>query len=392
MKILVVTPTFLPIIGGAELGIYEIYSRLGKRHDVRILTPELPKYWIKRHGVEDQDIYPLTEFEVYHFKDRLNLTHLKGQQILQHFLPPFSLSYIRAVHGHVKDFRPDVVNYHYVFPGGLSLVTLEWLTTVPTVLSLVGRKDVLGPETPFLTRVYLKFVINAASCVLPISNYCLRLPTNARDAKIIPYGVNIQTYAQDTNPHLLRQQLGIQNDHIVLFALQRLVKLKQVDMLIKSMPKIVAQYPNTMLIIGGKGPEEENLKSLARGLNIHHNIIFAGFIPEPLLNEYYAASDIFVFPSTSETLGMVMIQAMAAGKPVVAVNTPPIPETIKDRENGILASPNPASFAAAISTLIDNTDLRTEIAHRNRQEVKTKYDCNTIAESYERVFLKLIKA
>jgi len=393
MRILVVTPTFLPIIGGAEIGIYEIYRRLGRYHDVRILTSSHSEQIIFQQGAEDI-YFSEKNFEVYYFKDRLNLTKMRGQRILGRLIPPFSISYVWAVFKQIKTFRPDVINFHYVIPGGLALIMVRILTKIPVVLSLIGRTDVLRDDNPYFKKhhIYFLAILKSASYVISISRYILDQFSERIPVKIIPYGVDTKRFSPKVNGEEVRERLGIDRNKVILFTLQRLIKVKKVDILIKSLKYILEVNRDIVLVIGGKGPEEHSLKALVEELKLYDNVIFTGYIPEKDLPKYFAMSDIFVFSSSNETFGIVISQAMASGKPIVSVNSTAIPEVVDNGINGILVgSLNPKDFAAVVIKLLSNRDILERYSKNSRKKAVEKYDWNIIAQEYEQVFKNLVK-
>lgn len=390
MQILVVTPTFLPIIGGAELGIYEIYQRLGKRYNVLILTPNLSSNSISRHGVKDDKAYLDTNFEVCRFNDTLSLTKIRGQTLLRGLIPPFSISYIPAIFKHIKNFQPDVINFHYAIPGGLALMIVRRLTKIPVVLSLVGRKDVLENETPFFRKHYIWRVVNSASCVIPNSRYYLRWPPGCNLGYVIPYGVDTKKFYPKVNGNKVKEILGIDSNQKVLFTLQRLAPVKNIELLIRSLKHILEVKKDVVLVVGGKGPEERSLKALAKKLDLNDKVIFVGYIPQHVLPKYFAMSDVFVFSSSSETFGIVLVQAMASGKPIVSVNSTSIPEVVDDSVNGTLVEPDAKKFAKAVIDLLSDKNLLKKYSKNGRKKAVEKYDWETISQQYEQVFKDLV--
>lgn len=393
MKILVVTPTFLPIIGGAETGIHEICKRLGKHHEVRILTPSPPEQISFQQGVEDT-YFNEKNYEVCHFKDTFNLTKIRGQRLLGRLIPPFSISYIWSVFGQVKIFHPDIINFHYVIPSGLALIMVRMLTNIPVVLSLIGRTDVLKNENDYFKkhRIYFLTVLKFASSIISISQYTLGQFYKKILVKIIPYGVDTKRFSPKVNGEKVREKLGIDRNKIILFTLQRLVKVKRVDILIESLKYVLEVNKDVFLVIAGKGPEEQSLKALAKEMGVNNNVVFAKYVPEKDLPKYFAMSDIFIFSSSNETFGIVMSQAMASGKPIVSVNSTAIPEVVDNGKNGILTdSLDPKEITAAVIELLSDGDILEEYSKNSRNKAIEKYDWEIIAQQYEQVFKELAK-
>ncbi len=392
MKILVVTPTYLPIVGGAEFGIFEIYRRLGQKHDVSILTPQKSEEHIATHGTQDP-YYDEEKIKVYRFNDKYRLNNIFGKEYYcKGLLPPFSVSYVKELFHFVKLHKQDLINFHYITPCGLALVAMRVFGNIPIVLSLVGRSDVVSIESNWFRRLYYWVVIKASSLVISNSRYYLQLgDKDCVDELIIPYGVDIDKYKDVENKQSFRLENGIDDKTIIIFTLQRLSKEKRVDILIKSMKYILEKRKDVLLIIGGIGPEGKNLKDLCRELNVSENVRFSGYINENDLPGYFAMSDIFAFPSPDETFGIVFAQAMAAGLPIVAVRSSSTPEVVEDGINGLLANGLiPEKIAEHILTLMENEKLRKTISSANREKAVSRYNWDVIANQYETAFKRFM--
>ena len=393
MKILVVTPTFLPIVGGAEIGIHEIFKRLGKLHEVRILTPTHTQRVYSQQGVNDIG-FSRKNYEVHNFKDKFNLTKIWGQRVLSHLFPPISFSYVWAILKQIKIFHPDIIIFHYAIPAGLALIIVRKLTKIPIVLSLIGRTDVLKDDNLYYKkhRTYFLALIKSTSHVISISQYTLGQFCEHIPVKIIPYGVDTKRFSPKVNGKKVRERLGIDRNKIVLFTLQRLVKVKRVDILIKSLKYVLEVNKDVFLIIGGKGYEEQSLKALAKKIGVYDNVIFTGYIPEQDIPNYFSMSDVFVFSSPNETFGIVIAQGMASGKPIVAINSTAIPEIVDNEKNGLLVeSLNPKEFAAAVIKLLGSKNILEKYSENSRKNAVEKYDWNVIAQQYDQTLKNLAK-
>ena len=390
MKILVVTPTFFPIMGGAELGIYELFRRLSSKHEIKIFTPWPDKSLVEEYGMEKSEI-DLNNIGVVRFNDRVNLKKWPDPWLLKGIIPPFSFSSIWSLRKLLKYYKPDIINVFYPLPMGLSALYLEKIIKIPVVLSLVGR-DVPGPNLPRFWSNYTRTITRLISQKIFISDYCRKalFNTNTEEGIVIPFGIDVDKYNPDIDGSSIRRKLSIPKEALVLFALQRLDKWKRVDVIIKAL-KSVLKRKDVFLLIGGKGPENNYLNQMTKDLGISSRVIFAGFIPENELPIYYATADLFVFHSIYETLGLVLLQAMASGKPIVSVESTAIPEVIDNHKNGILVEPlNPEQFADAIIYLLENKDIMKIFSQNSRKTALEKYDWNYISKRYEEIFLKCI--
>jgi glycosyltransferase involved in cell wall biosynthesis len=159
------------------------------------------------------------------------------------------------------------------------------------------------------------------------------------------------------------------------------------------MPQITSKVPNAELLVAGDGMMKEQLKTLVSKLGINHNVRFVGFIEEHLKPLYYKSADVFCLPSTmtTESFGIVNLEAMASGLPIVASRIGGIPDVLKDGENGLLVPPRDhEALANAIVYLLENEDMRSKMSENGREFVKS-YTWNRIAEAYEMVYRKVIE-
>jgi len=391
MKILAITPTFFPVMGGAESGIYEIYRRLALRHEVRVLAPHPPARLERDYGMEEP-LPDLSGIELVRFRDRLNLKNWPGHGRLKGLIPPFSVSMLRAASRAVGDFRPDVVNVFYALPSGLAACRIAKTGKAPVVLSLIGR-DIPGPGIPLFWKSYARWAARRVSRVLFISEYCRRalLGPASTAGEVIPFGADTERFRPDIDGSGVREKLGVPRQARVLFSLQRLDRWKRVDVVLEAM-KIVLGEADAYLVIGGKGPELDGLRRLASDLGITSRVLFTGYIKEDELPLYFAMADLFVFHSTYETFGLVLVQALAAGKPVVSVRSTAIPEVIEDGREGRLVTPlDPLALAGALLSLLKDEAALRQFSGAARRRAVEQFSWEAIARRYEKVFTDLTK-
>jgi len=142
----------------------------------------------------------------------------------------------------------------------------------------------------------------------------------------------------------------------------------------------------------GDGSERSELERLANNLGLSQNITFVGRVSEDGVPPYMAAADVFVLPSLSEGFGIVNLEAMAAGLPIVATNIGGIPSLIEDGVNGFLVDPgNAVQIASRVSLLLSDARLRHLMSANNKKKVK-QYTVDNVADDLERVYLSCVHA
>ena len=388
MNILVITPGFLPTIGGAEIGVHEICTRLGTRHQVTILTKASRRTSPPVEGFQPDN------YAISHYRDFLNLGNIRGKMFLRGCIPPFSVGAVYGANKQIHGVRPDVVNVHYAAYTGLAGVWAQNVHKIPTVLSLIGRDSVPGPLVPKLWPWYSNLVARHVAHTVFISKFCQSYHEGASlPWSIIPYGVDTAKIAPKLPDESLRKELDLEPDVRILFSLQRLTLLKRIDISIYTVRHLVNQgITKFVLLIGGTGQESDRLKRLVERLGVQQYVKFLGFVPEPQVGEYFALADIFIFTSIFETFGIVAVQAMAAGLPVVATRNSAIPEVVEDGVTGLLSPPlNAEAMAQNIALLLDDEVLRQGMGQQARERAKRLYDWERVARQYESVLQDVIQ-
>jgi phosphatidylinositol alpha-1,6-mannosyltransferase len=380
MRILVLTPTFLPLVGGAEIVILEVYRRLADRHEVLLVTAD------KGAAPSGQD--HLVDFPVVRYKDRITTMRFRGHRTTGGIVPPFSLSAVRAVQRAVEEFRPDVISAHYMSHTGLAAVVARKRYRVPSVLSFMGR-DVPGPRTPYGWKYYCRWVARNVTDVIYVSDYCRKAvfgESKSAPGCVIPCGVDLHRFIPNLDAADIRERLGLNAETSVLFSMQRLAPVKRVDILIRAMPRILRNHPRAVLVVGGTGPSRPGLESLVRETGLAQSVRFTGYIADLELPRYYAMADVFVFHTTYETFGVVLAEAMAAGKPIVSVRSTAIPDVISDGTTGILARPlDPDDLAEKVCLLLDSPSERERLGRNARVWAEENLGWDPIANQYESV-------
>ena len=384
MRILVLSATFLPVVGGAELALFEVYRRLAQRHAVLLITPVLSPSLLRDHASDEYET--LVPFPVERYEDRVSFMRVRGHRWSGGALPPFSLSAVAAVRSAIDRFHPDVMNVHYLMPTGLAGVVAERWLGVPTVLTLNGR-DAPGPGVPPLWRWWQRALVALVSDVTYGSRYCqdALYPRGGARGQIIYNGVEIPPPPGDSAA--IRRSLDIPTGAPLFFALQRFAPEKRLDVVLRAMRYYLDREGTGILVVGGKGPEEARLRAVAGELGIHKQVRFVGYIPRGQLGSYFLACDVFVFHSTFETFGLVVAQAMSYGRAVATVRNTALPEVLG--EAGLLVETGDwHALGDAMMKLAQDEALRRRLGESGRARAETVFNWDRVAEQYEAVLAR----
>lgn len=207
---------------------------------------------------------------------------------------------------------------------------------------------------------------------------------------VIPNGVTVEEFSG-------RQNNVAQTNEKYVFFIGRLVREKGVQVLIDAVPKVLARFPETRFIIAGTGPYEEHLRARVRELRLEHRVQFAGYVNDQMRNRLLYQCKVAVFPSLYEPFGIVALEAMAAGAPVVASDTGGLGEIIEHGIDGLkcyVGSSN--SLADNIMSVLGDEVLAERLKVNGYEKAKNRYSWFAVAgltlELYEDVIRQSEKA
>lgn len=198
---------------------------------------------------------------------------------------------------------------------------------------------------------------------------------------IVPSGIEYEEI-QKTHLHL--------NEKPDIFLAAILYKIKGIDLLIKAIPLVIKLFPDLDVRIAGSGPQEEELKALAKRLNLEKHIKFLGFIHEEEKYQYYKACKIVVIPSRWDCQPFALFDAAASGKPVIASRIGGLQDTVDDGKTGFLfESEDIKDLANKIITLLKDEKLREEMGKAAKEKIK-QYEWSKIAEKTVEIYNEVI--
>lgn len=201
---------------------------------------------------------------------------------------------------------------------------------------------------------------------------------------VVPTGIDLAPFAAADGP-ARRQQEGW-GDDIVLISVGRLAQEKNWRTLLAAIPAVIDRYPNVRLVILGDGDQREELEKYARELDITAQVQFPGNVPFADVASYLKAADIFCFASITETQGLVTLEAMAAGLPVVAVAGPGTSDVVTDNQECILTDNDSDALAKGLLALLAdsaNWDRYQEAARQKASQFAQQAQAQKLLEVYE---------
>jgi glycosyltransferase involved in cell wall biosynthesis len=297
----------------------------------------------------------------------------------------------------------DIIHLHYPCFFGAEFIYFNHLLRkskyVITYQNDVISEGVRGLFFRIHKNTLMKLILNRAEKIVVSSldysnNSFLSEMCDKNPEKIveIPNGVDVNKFNPTNDGSRIKIKYGIEDKKIILFvgALDKPHFFKGVDVLLESFKKIA--NPKYHMLIVGDGDLKEDYLAHAKNSSIDSQVTFAGRVSEEDLPFYYAASDVTVLPSTTmgEAFGLVLLEAMATGKPVIASNLPGVRSVVDDGKNGYLVKPGDSDdLAYKIDSILQNESVGSKFGLNGRNKVEEKYEWGCISKIIEKEFSKI---
>ena len=375
LRIAVVTETWPPEVNGVAMTLAKLVQGLSHRnHDVQLIRPRQTK--------TDSPMSDSSLEEVL----------MRGMPIPRY--PELKLG-LPSKKTLVKTWtlrRPDVVHIATEGPLGWSAlqaakvlklpVTSDFRTNFQSYSKHYGVGWLRKPIVAYLRKFH-----NATACTMVPTRELMRtLSQNGfANLKVVSRGVDTKLFNISKRDTSLRSSWGATDDTKVLISVGRMAPEKNLDQVLKTYEALKVTGQAFKLVMVGDGPLKEQFQKR------YPEIIFPGMLSQTNLATYYASSDLFIFPSQTETFGNVTLEALASGIPVLAFDCAAARDWVQTGVNGwLVAENNPEGFAAQAVTIFNSKDLLDQITQSTRQQV-VHLDWDQIAEQVESVFWDAIR-
>jgi len=381
MRIAIFTESYEPIVNGVSVFVSTLRDELARRgHDVLIFAPRFEGYEDKRSGV-------------FRWPSR-HTVFMRDYPVPSPIAPGMRRAF--------ESLNVDVV--HTQTPFILGITAARWarrlgIPLVSTNHTLYTEYAHYVPVRPMaLTKLFLvrlmKWYYSRCDVVVTPSAEAERVLRSygiRNRIEVIKTGVVPAPPAEPDGRRTTREAYALRPDDFVLLYVGRIAREKNLDMLLRALKRVGADRDNVRLIIVGGGPAFAEVRRLAERLAIADRVRFAGMLRREQIDPIYAAADLFVFPSTTETQGIAICEAMSAGLPVVAVNAGGIPENIRDGVDGFLTPDDPDRFAERIEYLMAHEKERLEMGARARDNARS-FSIERMADDFERLYQSVINS
>ena len=369
-----------PLLNGLAVSLQQFTHHLRRLgHRVFIFAPRYP-------GHREPEV------DVYRFPSLRVPTHHR-------YALPFPAAAV-ALRRAIPRLGLQIIHTHHPFLVGPYCCRLARQLRVPLVFTYHTLYEQYAHYLPFISPLAAKIVearsyafANRVDLVIaPTSGVRARLLANGVTApvEVIPTGVEPPDTPEEPRP-IVRRRLGLPEKSPILLYVGRLAREKNIDMLLRALYAAVQVAPEVILLLVGEGDEERSLRRLADRLNLAGRVRFVGPVPHQAVGRWYRAADLFVFPSVSETQGLVVLEAMAHGLPVLAVRSIGTSDFIEDGVTGALAENPYDDFIQRLLELLRDGASRSRYAEQGKaraMQITSEVSTMRLLRAYERLLMR----
>lgn len=291
----------------------------------------------------------------------------------------------------LREHNIDILHCH-----GYKADTIGFLTSRLIKVRLVSTCHGWWPNTPklkfydFIDTTVLNFFDKIVAVSPQIRTNLAKRKINPSKLEVIQNGIDINRFDIWGDRERIKKELGINKGDFVVGSVGRLSSEKGLTYLLEAASKIKAAARDVSFVIVGEGDMKQDLIDYAKELKISDKVIFTGYRED--VDRIFSVFDVFVMPSLTEGLPLALLEAMAAGKPVIASNVGGIPTVIEDGKTGILVEPRDvAGIEKTITDLINDRDLSDTIADNGRKFVEKNFSLSVSTGRYEDLYSRLLK-
>jgi len=381
LKVLIINYEFPPLGGGGGIASYDLALEWEKHGQVDVLTSN----YSGLNAFENVNGINIYRTKIFFRKSRDAATFLSMLSfLLTGFIKGFNLC---------RKNRYDVINTHFAVPSGPLGYLMGKLFRIPNVLSLHGG-DIYDPSkklSPHKSVVFsrvVKFILNKADRIVAQSSNTrdntVKYYNPVKEVEIIPLAFHPPVVAGSN-----REKLAMDKDSFYFITIGRLVKRKSIDTILQAMSEI--NNKKIKLLVVGDGPEMDFLKNMTKTLNLNERVKFPGYIADEEKYSYLNNSDAFILTSLHEGFGIVFMEAMFIGLPIVCTNHGGQVDFLKESQNALLIDVGDVEACKkSMMKIYKDKELYKLMARNNKKKVKDFYAEN-VASEYLKIFNEIKK-
>jgi glycosyltransferase involved in cell wall biosynthesis len=395
-RLLVVTSMFPRWPDDHEPGfVFELSRRLAADFEVRVLAPHAP-------CAAEREIMDGVEVIRYRYAPQFCETLAYGGGIVPKLrrqpwkwllVPALVLAQYLAVRRQLRDWGPAVVHAHWIIPQGvLAASALRGPRRVPLLTTAHGT-DVFALNRGWLKRLK-RFVFRRSSAITVVSK---ALRSKAMELGADDGIVRVEPMGVDLHDRFTPDGTQKRNANEILFV-GRLAEIKGIRFLFEALPLVLQRKPDARVTIAGFGPDAEALKERVRELGIDAKVDFLGPVPASRVCDLYRRAAVFVAPfvrgktGEEEGLGLVLVEAVGCGCPILVSDLPGIRDVVGDNQRCLVEPGNVGALAEAIVNVLDAPDAAQANARSLRDSLVGKFDWAAVGRRYSALVRSLLEA
>lgn len=385
MRIGIFTNTYKPEINGVVRSISTFRDELERQgHVVYIFAPESPGYADYEDSEPGIFRYPAIRLPV-----------------AENY--PLAIPVSPHIDWVVPRLKLDIIHSQHPVLLGEEAVNFAKRLNLPLIFTHHTQYEEYAHYIPFnrnivktLTReVVRSYLIRNVRIIAPTESMRTQIaeqyPVIRDRLRVLPSPVDLSHFYFDPQKGSdIREKHHLKNT-FVFVSVSRLTPEKNVSTLLRAFAQATSGHPDTRLMLVGNGPMRHELETLAQRLQIAERVIFVGAVDYDEVPAYLSAGDVFAFASTTETQGLVTLEAMATGCPVIVVNAPGNRDVARNEENGLVVANAVTELALAMQRIIKDEDLRRQLGE-GAQKTAREYSAPPLTKKLVRLYTDAIAA
>lgn len=382
MRVLMISDVYFPRVNGVSTSIQTFRRELAALgHEVDLIAPAYPA----RYAEDSHTLRVASRFVPLDPEDRM-----------------MKLRDVRALLPRLREGRYDLVHIQTPFVAHYLGIEIADALDVPRVETYhTFFEEYLFHYVPVLPKFVLRGLSRRFSRKQCNSIDALIVPSSPMREKLAEYGVQVPMHVIPTgipladfaagNGNVFRNRHGIERNRPMLLFVGRVAFEKNIHFLLGALERALAHIPDLLLTIAGEGPALASLKKLAAKRNLLEHVLFVGYLDRrSALLDCYRAADAFVFASRTETQGLVLLEAMALGVPVISTAVMGTRDVVGARRGALVPEDNEADFARNIVKLLNDPALRVRLGTEGRAYA-AEWNAGALASRLADAYLEVVR-
>jgi len=383
MRIVIISDVYFPRVNGVSTSIRTFRRELEELgHEVYLIAPD--------YGITTED-------ESGIFRVPARVVYVDPEDRMMRYAA------VMALEGVLRELQPDVIHIQTPFVAHYAGVRLAQRLRTPTVLTYhTYFEEYLYYYIRFVPRFLLRWAVRFLTRLQCRQVDAVIVPTRAFDAVLESYGVRTERHINPTGIELarfrggnrmrFRHRHGIAPERPCLLFVGRLVHEKNIGFLLQVVAEVRRYIPDILFILAGEGPAEPALRAQGAVLGLAENLLFIGNLPtQQELIDCYRAADSFIFASRTETQGLVLLEAMALGVPVVSTAKMGTCDILAPARGAIVAAEELTAFSEAVIRLLGDQGLQRQLSEEGIQWAG-EWSSAVLAIRLEEVYMECLES